>query len=434
MQMLVAGEHVTKKFEQRAVPVIRHVFSAIPSGVIRWKSTPNPRFILKPQKGGMAACGRVLLMVLAIGLGAYQEVAEAANGKDAVKPIKLGMSVPLSGPVAANGMALREGVLACFARANAEGGIRGRKVEIVSLDDAYEAERTVANTRKLINEESVLALVGFFGSPRSAEMMQAFGTAGVPLIGLTTGVGSLHLKPGRYAFSTRASVEKELEVIVDHVVPLSITRIGVVYQDDSFGRAGLDGVLDALKKHGLAPAVTVAFDPGKGALPASVKQIADAAPQLLILLATHKPAAAYIKALRRTNNAMQFATVSLVGTDLLIGELGVQDAKGVIISQVTPYPWNDTVKITRDYVRAIKAINRDAKPSYYGLEGYITARIALEALRRTGGDPRPDDLVTALENSPIDLGGYVVSYRPGARQGSQFVDVTIVNSQGRVLR
>lgn len=380
------------------------------------------------------ATARALLMSLVIALGAYQAAAEAANAKDGAKPIKLGMSVPLSGPLAAYGAALREGVVACFARVNAEGGIKGRKIEIISLDDAYEAERTLANTRKLINEENVLSLVGFFGSPRTVETMQAFGTAGVPLIGLTTGVSSLHLPPGRYAFSTRASVEKEVAVIVDHVVPLAITRIGVVYQDDSFGRAGLDGVLEALKKHKLAPAVTLAFDPSKGALPSTVKQVADAAPQLLIVLATHKPAAAYIKALRRMNTAMQFATVSLVGADLLIGELGVQDAKGVIISQVTPYPWNDAVKVTGDYVRAIKAVNPDAQPSYYGLEGYIAARIAVEALRRSGVNPTPDDLVTALESSPIDLGGYVVSYRSGVRQGSQFVDVTIVNGQGRVLR
>ena len=380
------------------------------------------------------ALARALLIASVIAVGAYQRGAEATNGKDGVKPIKLGMSVPLSGPVAAHGTALRDGVQACFSRVNAEGGVRGRKIELVSLDDAYEAERTLANTRRLINEEGVLSLVGFFGSPRSAEAMQALGTAGVPLIGVTTGVGSLHLKPGRYAFSTRASVERELEVIVDHIVPLAITRIGVLYQDDSFGRAGLDGVLDALKKHRLAPAVTLAFDPNKGLQQGMVNQVTGAAPQLLIVLATHKPAAAYIRAFKRMNPAMQFATVSLVGADLLINELGVQDAKGVIISQVTPYPWNDTVKITGDYLRAIKALNPQAKPSYYGLEGYIAARVALEALRRSGGNPTPDDLVAALERLPIDLGGYVVSYRPGTRQGSQFVDVTIVNGDGRVLR
>lgn len=377
---------------------------------------------------------RALVIASVIVVGTYQRGAEAANSKDGAKPIKLGMSVPLSGPVAAHGTALRDGVLACFSQVNAEGGVRGRKIELISLDDAYEAERTVANTRRLINEEGVLSLVGFFGSPRSAEATQAFSTAGIPLIGVTTGVGSLYLKPGRYAFSTRASVEKELEVIVDHVVPLAITRIGVLYQDDSFGRAGLDGVLEALKKHRLAPAVTLAFDPNKEAQQGMLKQVAGAAPQMLIVLATHKPAAAYIRALKKMNLPMQFATVSLVGADLLIDELGAQGAKGVIISQVTPYPWNDTVKITGDYVRAIKALNPQAQPSYYGLEGYIAARVALEALRRSGANPTPDDLVAALERSPIDLGGYVVSYRPGIRQGSRFVDVTIVNGEGRVLR
>ncbi|MBS0370517.1 MAG: ABC transporter substrate-binding protein [Proteobacteria bacterium] len=380
------------------------------------------------------ALARALLAASVIAAGTSQQVAAAANGKDAAKPIKLGMSVPLSGPVEAHGTALRDGVLACFSQVNAEGGVRGRKIELISLDDAYEAERTLANMRKLINEEKVLSLVGFFGSPRAAEAVQAFSTAGVPLIGVTTGVGSLHLKPGRYAFSTRASVEKELEVIVDHVVPLAISRIGVLYQDDSFGRAGLDGVIEALKKHRLAPAMALAFDPNKGAQQGMVKQVADTAPQMLILLATHKPAAAYIRAFKKMNLPMQFATVSLVGADLLIDELGVQGAKGVIVSQVTPYPWNDTVKITGDYVRAIKALNPLAQPSYFGLEGYITARVALEALRRSGANPTPDDLVAALERSPIDLGGYVVSYRPGARQGSQFVDVTIINGEGRVLR
>jgi len=223
-------------------------------------------------------------------------------------------------------------------------------------------------------------------------------------------------------------------VIIDHAVPLAVTKIGVVYQDDSFGRAGLDGFVEAMKRHRLSAVASVAFDPAKGVTPGVIKQLADAAPQLVLVLATHKPAAAAIRALKKINAATQFATVSLVGADLLVAELGAAGAKGVIISQVTPYPWNDTVKVTGDYLRAIRALNPEAQPSYYGLEGYIAARIASEALRRSGANPVPDDLVTALEQAPIDLGGYVVAYRPGVRQGSQFVDITILNSQGRILR
>ncbi|PKO90563.1 MAG: ABC transporter permease [Betaproteobacteria bacterium HGW-Betaproteobacteria-12] len=376
----------------------------------------------------------VVFVAMTIGLGSYPERANAAPGSDGSAAIRLGMSLPLSGPVAAYGKALREGALACFARVNAEGGIHGRKIEVVSLDDGYETERMLANTRRLINEEKVLSLVGFFGSPGTVEAMQALRTAGIPLIGLSTGTSSLHLQPGRYAFSTRASVEKEVAVIIDHAVPLAVTKIGVVYQDDSFGRAGLDGFVEAMKRHRLSAVASVGFDPAKGVTPDIIKQVADAAPQLVLVLATHKPAAAAIRALKKINAAMQFATVSLVGADLLVAELGAAAAKGVIISQVTPYPWNDTVKVTGDYLRAIKALNPEAQPSYYGLEGYIAARITIEALRRSGANPAPDDLVTALEQAPIDLGGYFVAYRPGVRQGSQFVDITILNSQGRILR
>jgi ABC-type branched-subunit amino acid transport system substrate-binding protein len=381
----------------------------------------------------LSAVWLVIEVVAAVAVFGITGTSAAESGKDS-SAIRLGMSVPLTGPVAAYGTAMMEGVRACFAQVNAEGGIKGRKIELIGLDDGYETEKTLANTRKLINEEKVLALVGYFGSPSTGEAMQAFWTAGVPLIGLATGASSLHIPPGRYAFNTRASVEKEASVLVDHMVTLGSSRIGVVYQDDSFGRAGYDGLSEALKRYKLQPAVAVAIDPKSGDVSGAAQRVASVAPQAVVILTTYKPVSAFIRALKKAGAPTQVATVSLVGADLLISELGVAESHGVIISQVTPYPWNDTVKIVRDYQRAARAINPSAKPSYYGLEGYIIGRIAVEALKRAGPDAEPDDLVSALEKGPIDLGGYYVSYRPGLRQGSQFVDITILGREGRVLR
>jgi ABC-type branched-subunit amino acid transport system substrate-binding protein len=359
-----------------------------------------------------------------------------ASADDGITPtsIKLGMSSPFSGPNGAYGEAMRDGLQASFAQVNAAGGVQGRKLELVTLDDGYETERAVANTKKLIENEKVFALLAFYGSSPTTESMKVFSAAGVPLVGTISGADSLRNPVNHYMFHLRASYADETETIVDHLVGLGVTNIAVFYQNDGFGKSGLEGVTNALKRHKLTPSAAAAVERNSVDVAAAVQTIAKANAQAVVMVTLYKPTAAFITALRAAGQTPQFVTLSPVGTDLLVKEMGPEAAHGISISQVMPYPWNDSLAIVKDYQKALTQYAKGKTPSYYGLEGYINGRLMVEALKRAGKDLSRDRLEAALEGGAFDLGGYKVNYNPSSHNGSRFVDLTIIGRNGQVLR
>lgn len=219
--------------------------------------------------------------------------------------ITLGMSAPFSGPNEAYGKELKEGALAYFAQLNAAGGINGKKVELVSLDDGYETDRTVANTRKLINEHKVFALMGYYGSTPTTEAMKVFAEAKVPLVGTISGAASLRNPVNRYMFNLRASYADETEAIVNHMVGLGINNIALFYQNDGFGKSGKDGVTASLTRHKLKPVAEASIERNALQVDAAVNQIAKANPQAVIMVTLYKPTAAFVRQMRA---AGQFAS------------------------------------------------------------------------------------------------------------------------------
>ena len=166
---------------------------------------------------------------------------------------------------------------------------------------------------------------------------------------------------------------------------------------------------------------------------AAVKEIAKSSPQAVIMVTLYKPTAAFVKAMRKANQNPQLMTLSPVGADLLVKELG-NDARGIGISQVMPYPFNDTTPVVREYQRLLQGA-KDTNYSYYGIEGYVTAKVMVEAIRRTGKDLTRENLVKTLEGmGNYDAGGFRVSFTANDRSGSHFVDLTVIGSGGRVLR
>lgn len=360
----------------------------------------------------------------------------AAGAEDGLTAttLKLGMSSPFSGPNGAYGEAMREGVLAYFNQVNASGGVHGRKLDLVSLDDGYETDKAVANTKKLIDEEKVFALLAYYGSSPTTEAMKVFSAAKVPLVGTISGADSLRNPVNHYMFHLRASYADETEAIIDHLVGMGVTNIAVFYQNDGFGKSGLEGVTTALKRHKLTPSAAAAIERNSLDVAAAVQTIAKANPQAVVMVTLYKPTAAFVTALRQLGQLPQFVTLSPVGADLLVKEMGVEAAHGISISQVMPYPWNDSVAIVKDYQKALAQVAKGKEPSYYGLEGYINARLMVEALKRAGKDPSREKLATALESGPFDLGGYRVGFSPTSHNGSRFVDLTIIGKTGRILR
>jgi branched-chain amino acid transport system substrate-binding protein len=374
--------------------------------------------------------GRFSLLLALLALGG----AAAADDGVTASSIKLGMSSPFSGPNGAYGEAMREGVLAYFGQVNAAGGVHGRKIELVSVDDGYETDKTVANTKKLIEQDKVFALMAYYGSSPTTEAMKVFSAAKVPLIGTISGADSLRNPVNPYMFHLRASYADETEAIVDHLVGLGVTNIAVFYQNDGFGKSGLDGVTAALKRHKLTPSASAAIERNALDVSAAVQTIAKANPQVVVMVTLYKPTAAFVTALRAAGQTPQFVTLSPVGADLLVKEMGADSAHGISISQVMPYPWNDSVAVVKDYQKVLAQVAKGKEPSYYGLEGYLNAKLVTEALKRAGKDLTREKLAAALESGPFDLGGYKVAYTPNSHNGSRYVDLTIVGRNGRVLR
>lgn len=368
-------------------------------------------------------------MLLALG-----NPAMAADPGISDSTITLGMSAPLSGPNGAYGKEMKEGALAYFAQLNASGGINGRKVELVTLDDGYETERTVANTRKLITENKVFALMAYYGSSPTTEAMKVFSEAKVPLIGTISGAGSLRTPVNRYMFHLRASYADETEAIVNHLVGLGINQIAVFYQNDGFGKSGLDGVIATLAQHKLKPVAIGSVERNSLDVGNAVAQIAKTSPQAVIMVTLYKPTAEFVRQMRKAGQIPQFSTLSPIGADLLVAEMGAKEAHGIGISQVMPYPWNDTLPIAKEYHKALQAHAKHSNYSYYGMEGFINAKLVAEALKKAGRDPSREKVVSALESGSFDLGGYKVSYSPTSHNGSRFVDLTVLGRDGKVLR
>ena len=341
--------------------------------------------------------------------------------------ILIGQSAALSGPAEQLGKEMKAGADAYFTVVNQAGGVNGRKIKLISVDDGYEPDKAAANTKKLITEDKVLALFGYVGTPTSNAALPIFTAAKVPFIGAFTGAESFREPFNRYIFNVRASYFDETEQIVAHLVQQGITKIAVFYQDDAYGKAGLAGVERAMKKRKLEIAGTGTVERNTTNVAAAVSKLAKSGTNAIIMISAYKSCAAFIRGVKLAGGFQQFWNVSFVGSKALSSELG-DEGIGVHISQVVPFPWSDVNPIVRDYQ---KHIGGASKYSFTSLEGYIAAKILVEGLKRSGKNPTRESLVDALAGmGKTDLGGFTVSYSPTNHNGSTFVDLTIISRAG----
>jgi len=351
--------------------------------------------------------------------------------------ISLGMSLPLSGPSGPNGQEIKQVVTAYFDQVNKSGGINGRHIELTVLDDGYDADRTVANTKTLINDRKVFALLSYFGTtPTTDAMDKVFGPAKVPLVGVISGAANLRQPASanpntRYVFNLRASYAEEAEAVTNQMLSIGIKNVAVLYQNDGFGKSGLEGVTAALKKHNLAPVATGTVERNSEDVNKAVEAIAKANPQGVVLVTLHKPAVNFIKGMKQKGQGPMFTALSPIEAELLYRGLPT-DARGVGISQVMPFPWNDTIPVVKDYQRLL---GKQGHYSYFGMEAYIAARTMTEALRKAGAkDLSREKLVSTLESFNQDFGGYRVAFTPANHSGSHFVEMTVIGASGKLMK
>ena len=348
--------------------------------------------------------------------------------------IVLGQSAALSGPAAALGLRFREGAMLHFERLNAKGGVNGRQIDLQSLDDGYEPDRCAENTRKLI-EGGAFALFGYIGTPTSLAALPLATQAKTPFFAPFTGAEALRAPFNRYAFHVRASYYDETAEIVRQTTAIGIKRIGVFYQNDSYGKAGLEGVTRALKPLGLEPAGLGTVERNTVDVDAAVKAIMAGKPDAIVQISAYKSCAAFIRAARKAGFGGTFYNVSFVGTKALSDELGA-DARGVVVSQVVPFPFTPSSQVAGEYLAAGKAAQGDKfEPNYSSMEGFVAARAFAEGLKRAGANAGTDALINGLESlRDLNLGGFFVDFSPTRHTGSKYVDLTILTADGHVRR
>lgn len=341
------------------------------------------------------------------------------------KEIIIGMSNALSGPTAALGTGVKAGSSVYINKVNAQGGINGRKIMLISYDDGYEPERASANAKKLIEEDKVFALFGFVGTPTSSAVMPLFSKAGVPYIAPFTGAELLRNPINKNLFNVRASYFDETEAMVNHLTKdLGIKKIGVFAQADAYGDAGRAGVNRALRKFNMTlvgdgkyPRNTVDIDEGLEALK-------KANPEAVIMIGTYKPCAAFIKKAKSQGFNPKFLNVSFVGTDPLISELG-KDGDGVIVTQVVPNPKDSLLPIVKEFKTDMKAADQ-ASVDFTSLEGYIDAVVLVEGLKKTSTLTR-SSFETAMESLAVDVGGMKTMFGPAQHQAFREVYLTKIS-------
>lgn len=344
--------------------------------------------------------------------------------------IVFGQAASLKGPAAILGSEMRTGLLAAFAETNRAGGVKGRKLELISRDDGYEPDKSIEATNALIDQDNVFALVGAVGTPTSLATQPIAAAHGVPFIGAFTGAEFLREPYKKNVINVRASYYQETEEMIERITrDLGTSRIAILYQDDAFGRAGLAGVQRALDKRSLHLVAEGTFERNTTAVKHALLKIRAGNPQVVILVGAYIPCAVFIKLAKQLAMDALFMNISFVGSDALAKQLGPEGA-GVIVTQVVPSPYDQATPLIARYQAAIKAIDQNASPSYVSLEGYIVGRLVSAALERVSNDPTREQFLDNFSNATFDFDGFTLAYSASDNRGSDKVFLTEIQSDG----
>jgi len=347
--------------------------------------------------------------------------------------IVLGQSAAFSGPAAQLGIQMNKGARIYFETLNANGGIHGAQIELRTLDDGYEPDRCKANTEKFIKDD-VFGLFGYVGTPTCLAALPLVNESKIPFFGPFTGAEALREPFSKSVFHVRASYFDETGLIVKQLTSLGLKKIAVFYQNDSYGKAGLEGVKRALKPLGLEPVALGTVERNTIDVAGAIKDIVPKLPDAVVQISAYKSCAAFIREARKAGYGGTFFNVSFVGTQALADELG-KEGRGIMVSQVMPFPFSTTTPIAREYLDAVRKAGADATANYSSMEGYMAAKVIAEGLKRAGRNPGRDSLINGLESiQNANFGGFTVDFGPKDHVASTFVDLSMLTEDGKVRR
>ena len=337
----------------------------------------------------------------------------------------------LDGPAAALGTGMMQGITAAFEEANRNGGVHGRMLKLESFDDGYEPDRSVSHVKSVIEGNGHIGLIGPVGTPTSKATQPVATDARMPFIGPFTGAGFLRDASHGNIFNVRATYAAETEAWIKYLVDdRGIKNIAILYQDDGFGRVGLAGVTEALERRGMTLSAEGTYTRNTTAVKSALLEIRKAKPEAVVMVGAYKPIAEFVKLSRKLKFDPTFINISFVGSKALASELG-EDGEGVIVSQVVPFPWDDSLEVVQEYQAALKSVDATAEPGFVTLEGYIVGRLAIEALNAAGKDLTRESYLAALAGlREVDLGGVVMNFGDGDNQGMDSVFLTRITADG----
>lgn len=347
--------------------------------------------------------------------------------------ILLGQTTALSGPLAELGQEATAGAKAYFDYVNTQGGVHGRKIRLITLDDGYNPQKAVANVKQLIEKDQVLSLFGVLGTPANVAIMPLISQAGVPNFGPLSGSNLVRQPFNRLVFHVGPSYGDELVKIVEHLLVRGITKIGVVYQDNPFGKEGMIALEQAMATHNLKLAGSASIDNNGTDAAKAVDTLVKAAPQAIVMVTAGKASFDFIKTYNQRAVGMQYFALSVMASQMAIKSLG-KDGVGVVVSQVSPFPFSATSKVVQEYQQVMKKMEVKTW-SFASMGGFVTAKVMVDGLRQAGRNLSRERLIEALETmGKKDYDGFAVNYSKTNHLGHRYIELTVISKDGRFLR
>lgn len=357
----------------------------------------------------------------------------ALTASAAFAQLRIGQTVGVTGAVAATVKESMQGAQLYLDHVNAKGGVGGEKIEVITLDDAFDVKKAEANARTLIEERGVLALFMSRGTPHTEAINTVLEQHRVALIGPSTGAMVLHQPVKPYIFNVRATYQREAERAVRHLSLIGMERIAVLQVDDSFGADAVQGAQKGFAAVGKKPALLEKFDRAKPDFSAIAPKVAKAEAQAVLFIGSGVAVADGIKALRGAGSRAQVVTLSNNASAGFIKQLGEQ-ARGTIVTQVFPYERSLSAPIIREAADLLRAKGSgDISPAM--MEGFAAAKVLVEGLKRAGNNPTREKLIAALNGlRKLDLGGMELGYSGSDHSGLDYADLSIIGPDGKFHR
>ena len=346
-------------------------------------------------------------------------------------PLVIGQTADFSGPQAAAVKETTAAARAYFESVNRKGGVNGRPIVLESIDDGFDPARTVENAKALISQKHVLALMLSRGTANAEALIPVTREYKTLVLSPVGGSELMHRPANHYLFNTRPMHRLEAQKAVEQLAAQGLRRIALAYVDDAMGNDAVKGALAGLSAAGLQAAAVAKIPRGEPKVEAAVEILAAAQPDAVLGLCIPKSCAALVRQLRAKGALAQFVSMSNTSSSGYVKDLD-KNARGVIVTQVYPYPFSDALQASKEF-RLLAAENNLAQ-SYSAMEGFLAAKVMTEALRRAGPNVTNASLIAVMEDLNFDAGGFPINFAGRGRTGSEFMELTMISKGGRFIR